>query len=98
MVPDFGIYLTRGGQTSQVLHELKIISSNQTRYSPTCKKRGVDKRADELHDEYVKKARKADQLHGGFQPGQVGRVENKLLSLPKVEGVVFGGEVRQHTS
>ena len=99
MVPDFRISLTRGGQTSQVLHKLKIISSNQTRYSPTCKKRGVDKRADELHDEYVKKARKADQLHGGSQPGQVGRVKNKLLSLPKVEGVVFGnwGEASEAT-
>ena len=49
MVPDMKISLTRGGITSQVLHELKVISSNQTRYKPSWKDRGMDKRAAQLH-------------------------------------------------
>jgi hypothetical protein len=78
---------------------LKVISSNQTRYKPSWKDRGVDKRAAQLHEEYVGKARNADQQHGGTQPGQIGRVEAKLLSFPKVEGIVFGVKlVRQPTS
>ena len=99
MVPDFKITLTMGGQSRQVLHELKCISSSQSRYRPSWKERGVDRRAGELHDEYVDKARKADQVHGGVQPGQVGGVENKLLSFPKVEGIVFGnwGEASEAT-
>ena len=59
----------------------------------------MDKRSEDLHDEYVKKARRADQGHGGAQPGQTGRVEVKLLSFPRVEGVVFGnwGEASEAT-
>ena len=99
MVPDMKISLTRGGVTSQVLHELKVISSNQTRYKPSWKDRGVDKRAAQLHGEYVGKARDADQQHGGAQAGQIGRVEAKLLSFPEVEGIVFGnwGEASEAT-
>ena len=45
------------------------------------------------------KVRKADQEHGGVQPDQIGGVENKLLSYPKVEGIVFGnwGEASEAT-
>ena len=63
MVPDMRISLTIGGVTSQVLHELKVISSNQTRYKPSWKERGLDRRSAQLHDEYVGKARLADQQH-----------------------------------
>ena len=99
MVPDFKITLTRGGQTRPVLHELKVISSSQSRYKPSWKDRAVDKRAGKLHDEYVGKAQNADRLHGGADPDQVGRVESKLLSFPKVEGIVFGnfGEASEAT-
>ena len=99
MVPDMKISVTSGGVTRQVLHELKVISSNQSRYKPTWKERGLDKRAAQLPDEYDGKARVADQVHSGVQTGQVGRVETKLLSFPKVEGIVFGnwGEARQAT-
>ena len=31
-----------------------------------------------------------DRLHGGPQPGVVGRVEAKLLTFPPVRGIVFG--------
>ena len=61
--------------------------------------RGVDKRAAELHNLYVGKARKTDRLYGGSEEGHIGRVETKLLSFPKVEGIVFGnwGEVSEAT-
>ena len=56
-------------------------------------RRGVNKRAEELHEEYVKKAREADQKYEG-EPlnGGQGRVETntKLLSFPIVAGLVFG--------
>ena len=99
MVTDFKISLAIGGETRQVLHELKIISSSQSRYKPSWEERGVDKRAGQLHQEYVYKARKADQDHGGVQPGTVGGVEQKLKTFPQVEGLVFGnwGEVSQAT-
>ena len=81
------------------MHELKVISSNQTRYKPSWKERGVDKRSAQLHDEYVGKAKQADQQHCGAQPDQIGRVETKLLTFPKVEGIVFGnwGEASEAT-
>ena len=90
MVPDFKISLTTGGETRQVLHELKCISSSQSRHKPSWEERGVDRRADQLHQEYLNKARKADQDFGGTEPGTVGGVERKLLTFPKVEGLVFG--------
>ena len=99
MVPDMKITLTVGGVPRPVLHEIKCISSSQTRYKPTWSERGVDKRADQLNQEYIEKARKADQEHGGVQPGTVGPVERKLLNFPKVEGIVFGnwGETSEAT-
>ena len=99
IVPDLRINLIVGGQSGGVLHEIKCISSNQSRYKSSWQERAVDKRANQLHDEYVAKARKVDQTHGGVIRGQVGAVERKLLSYPKVEGLVFGnwGEVSEAT-
>ena len=99
MVPDFKISLNIGGEPRQVLHELKCISSSQSRYKPSWEVRGVDKRAEQLHQEYVTKARKADQDHGGVVPGTIGGVERKLMTFPEVEGLVFGnwGEASQAT-
>ena len=59
----------------------------------------MDKRSEDLHDEYVKKARRADQEHGGVQHGQTGGVEMKLMSFPRVEGIVCGnwGEASEAT-
>ena len=99
MVPDMKITLTTAGVSRQVLHEIKCISSSQSRYKPSWSERGVDKRAEQLHQEYVEKARRADQQHGGVEQGVVGPVERKLLTFPKVEGIVFGnwGETSQAT-
>ena len=90
LVPDLKITLTTGGKSSQVLHEVKCISSSETRYKPSMIDRAVDRRADQLHKEYLSKARHADQNFGGTPEGEVGRVERKLLTFPKVEGLVFG--------
>ena len=64
MVPDLKITMPSAGQTRPVLHELKVISFGKTRYKPGGQKRAVDVRAEQLHDEYVRKARAADQEYG----------------------------------
>ena len=50
----------------------------------------MDKRADDLHQEYVSKARSTDRMYMGMGAGEVGPVENKLLSFGEVKGLVFG--------
>ena len=99
MVPDFKILLPIENQTRPVLHELKVISCNKSRYRPSWDKRGVDKRAEEMHNLYLAKARQTDRLYGGVRDGEVGRVETKLQSFSKVEGIIFGnwGEVSEAT-
>ena len=81
-----------------MLHELKVISSNGTRYRPTQAKSAVDVRADLLQGEYERKARAADRRQG-VQDGVVGPVEQKLANLGKIAGIVLGnfGEVSQAT-
>ena len=66
---------------------------------PTTQPPTIQNSANQLHQEYVDKARKVDQLHGGSLPGRTGKVEQKLLSFPKVEGLVFGnwGEASEAT-
>ena len=86
------------GQASSVLHEVKVISSSRTRYNPAWRKRAVDVRADQLQGEYVAKARAADRRQDAPEAG-VGRVEQKLLSLGPIQGIVAGqfGEVSEAT-
>ena len=48
---------------SQVLHEVKITSCSQTRYKPTLTDRAVYKRAKQLQQEYLIKARNADRKY-----------------------------------
>ena len=52
--------------------------------------RAVDKRASELNNEYIRKARTTDQQHFGTEPGTTVPVETKLGSLGEVKGVVVG--------
>ena len=97
VIPDFRIVVPVAGQPTSVLHELKCISVSQSRYKPGGVQRAVDKRADELHEEYVRKAKEVDRLYVGTQPGHVGPVQAKLLSFERVQGLVFGafGEASQ---
>ena len=59
----------------------------------------MDRRAAKLPQEYLDKARKADRKYNGTLPGEVGGVEQKLVDLGEVRGVVCGnfGEVSQQT-
>ena len=79
LIPDFLIKSTAGGEINSVLHKLKVISISQSRYKPSWDERAVDRRAGSLHEEYVGKARRADQLFGGMTGDRVGPVEAKLL-------------------
>ena len=89
MVPDLKIAAKMGGTIRQVLHEHKVIFCSWSRYRNNWTERSVVKRALALHQEYMNKARKADQSYGGVEEGTVGPVENKLLSY-WVKGLVFG--------
>ena len=51
-----------------------ILTPSYKRYKPGSKDRAVDVRARNLHDEYVVKARKADQQYGGVEVGMRGPV------------------------
>ena len=86
-----------GAVESRVLHELKVISCSTTRYKPTWEERGVDRRASQLQQEYLQKARNADRRYTRVPEGEVGPVEQKLLQLGEVHGVVTGnwGEVSE---
>ena len=90
-----------GGGTVEggVLHEVKVISCNKTRYKPNSKKRAVDARAGILQEDYLSKARKADRVHNRIPEGTIGPVERKLVELGEVRGIVAGnfGEVSEDT-
>ena len=90
IIPELHIVIPVGRESKSVLQEIKVISVSQTRYQPTWEERGIDRRADELHNEYVNKARRVDTLYCETQPGQVGPIEAKLLSYERVRGLVFG--------
>ena len=94
IVPDMRISIPEEGNFVPRLHELKIISSSKTRYTPHRQgqeaTRAVDKRASELNGEYIRKARNTDQQYCGTAPGTTGPVETKLGSLGEVKGVVVG--------
>ena len=79
---------TEGG-TRLILHELKIISANESRYLPSSTMRAVDLSASQLQTEYRRKARDANRLNV-VREGDVGRVEAKLILLGKVRGLVAG--------
>ena len=81
------------------MHEVKVISCNKTRYKPSSQKRAVDSRADLLPQEYLRKARAADQAYNDTPAGVTGPVERKLIELGEVRGIVSGsfGEVSEHT-
>ena len=99
IVPDMRITMpdmAEGGITRPVLHEIKVISANKSRYNPNSEGRAVDMRASKLQQEYVVKARAADRL-SGVEPGQVGRVEAKLVSLGHIKAwcAATGGRCRR---
>ena len=59
----FHLFHLKGAVEGGVLHEVKIISCNKIRYSPTWTKRAVDVGAEKLQQEYMVKARGADRVY-----------------------------------
>ena len=88
-----------GAVEGGILHEVKIISCSSTRYKPNSQKRAVDTRADLLPQEYLNKARGADQTYNRTPVDTMGPVERKLVELGEVRGIVAGnfGEVSEDT-
>ena len=66
-----------------VLHEIKCKSSSQTRYRPTWSERGVDKRANQLNQVYIEKARKLD-IPRGILKSQAVLEASHFLCISKV--------------
>ena len=100
MVPDFKISIPQtGGRSEQQLFELKVASSCATRYprNPKPEDRAVDRRSNLLQGEYAAKARRAERNYGNTAPGQVGRMEQKLLNFGRIRGLVVGawGEISE---
>ena len=62
-----------------------------------CRRQGP--RVDLLPQEYLNKARGADQSYNQIPPGEVGPVERKLVELGDLRGIVSGnfGEVSEDT-
>ena len=91
------IYLPARQAQQAVLHELKVISASRSRYKPSWKTRAVDVRSSKLQSEYNDKASATDRRHNGTREGEVGPVQQKLISLGDVRGIVFGnfGEVSE---
>ena len=90
IIPDLRILLPLDNLLTSVLHEVKVISVSQTWYKPTWEERAVDRRAAQLHEEYVVKARNVDTNFCNTAPGRVGPVAAKLASFETVRGLVFG--------
>ena len=94
MVPDLRITIPVQGNPTPRLHEVKMISSSKTRYTPHRQgqeaARAVDVRAGQLTHEYILKARTTDTKVCGTPRGTTGPVETKMISLGPVNGIVVG--------
>ena len=94
IVPDLRITIPVEENPTPSLHEIKIISSSKTRYSPHRQGqdavRAVDQRARQLPHEYLLKAKATDTQYCGTPADTVGPVETKLASLGEVKGIVVG--------
>ena len=76
LVPEMRIMMSNPDKrgTRPILHELKIISANESGYLPSSTMRAVDLRASELQTEYMRKARDADRLNW-VREDDVGRMK-----------------------
>ena len=90
IIPDLRIFLPIGKQKKSVLQDVKAISVSQTRNKLTWEERVVNRRADLVHNEYLDKARRVDNLFCGIELGEVGPIEAKLLSYKCIRGLVLG--------
>jgi len=101
LVPDFRLKFQRGRESGagagassrgseSVLAELKVLSCCKTRYPQGNLAKAVDRRAEQLPGEYLKKAKDVGQRFCGAAVGQQGPVEEKLVGMGNLRGLVFG--------
>ena len=81
-----------GGAPIQRLYDFKAINQCKTRYKPTQTERcePVNKRAAEIPDEYIKKLREKDRRYHNTANGEVGPMEEALMSYDGCSGLVGG--------
>ena len=81
-----------GGAPIQRLYDFKAINQCKTRYKPTQTERcePVNKRAAEIPDEYIKKLREKDRRYLNTANGEVGPMEEALMSYDGCTGLVGG--------
>ena len=93
IVPDMRISIPEEGNTVPRLHELKIISSSRTRYAPHRQgqeaTRAVDKRARELNQEYILKARNTDRQYCGTPLAQPDQWRSNWRDLEKLRELLW---------
>ncbi|CAE8642970.1 unnamed protein product [Polarella glacialis] len=94
IVPDFQITVQwdSRGPARQLLLELKTLHFGVSAYPPATLARcgPVARRAEAIPREYAAKAMRLDTLHCGTAPGCIGPVQQRLLALGTVRGLVFG--------
>ena len=101
LVPDFMMWIRLGRDpVKQYLLELKCAHLSPTWYAPkpwrlqeeaqgkSCLV--VEKRAEKVAAEYVRKAQRTDQTYCGTAPGTVGPIEARLRTFDKTVPLVFG--------
>ena len=95
LLPDFRLeFPSPLGQPEHRLAELKIIGAVKTWYprKGNCarRKKGVERRKDELQEEYRKPLAALDRMYHGTQGGEVGPLVRRLQGYGQLQGLVVG--------
>ena len=98
LCPDFKFRLPSVDGPRDLLGELKFISAGATRYPAGAREKQVDRRARELPGTYRRPLERLDRLYHGTQPGETGRLVERLQSYGELQCLVAGnwGEGSQH--
>ena len=98
LCPDFRLRLPSADGPRDLLGELKFISAGVTRYPVGGTAKQVDRRARELPGTYRRPLERLDRLHHGTQPGETGRLVQRLQGFGELQCLVAGhwGEGSEH--
>ena len=98
LCPDFKLRLSSAAGLSDQLGELKFISAGVTRYPVGRTEKQVDRRARELPGTYRRPLERLDRQYHGTQPGETGRLVQRLQSYGELQCYVAGnwGEGSRH--